>query len=327
MDMLSILLPCFFTSAVIVIVAGRALATSADELAKQTRWGALWVGAMLVSVVTSLPELTANATSVLIGSPTLALGNIFGSNMVNMFILSSVALFFGWTKIFQGHGSDAKTLSIAAVAIGSIATIASITGDIQVGVFSAGSILIAGAYLIGLQAIRKANRDGVSIKASIPIASIRGPGLKFAIASLCIIAAAIVLATSANGIAKATGIGSSFMGVFAMAIITSLPEASVTISAMLRRSYSLAIATLYGSCCFNLAIIPIIDTLTGTAVIRAASPEHIIASVTGTIFMAVGAGLLLNSERLPRAIALVSLFLTIATYPIAIMWIFSLSVS
>mgnify|MGYP001273292105 CR=1 FL=1 len=327
MDTLSISLPCFLVSGLIVIVAGRALAASADDLAEQTRWGILWVGTMLVSVVTSLPELTANTTSVLIGSPSLALGNIFGSNMVNMVILSTIGIMFVSTKMFHGHGRDARTLAVAGTILGSIAIVASITGDIQIGIFSFGSILIAVAYVAGMRLVRTANANVPIVQSMHSGTGTLAPGLKFAISSSFIIAAAIVLAISADGISEVTGLGTSFMGVLSMAIVTSLPEASVAIAAAVKGSYKLAIATLYGSCCFNFAIIPIIDTLTPDPVIRAMDPGHLVASITATIFMGMGTLLLIMSERASRVATLTLLILTMAAYPLAIMWVFRLSTS
>ena len=45
------------------------LARFGDQVADVTGWGALWVGTILVSVATSLPELVTNITAVRIDSP------------------------------------------------------------------------------------------------------------------------------------------------------------------------------------------------------------------------------------------------------------------
>ncbi|MDP1535640.1 MAG: sodium:calcium antiporter, partial [Burkholderiales bacterium] len=79
MDKLSTAILIFVISSVFIIFAGVALARFGDELAEKTGWGTLWVGTILVSVSTSLPELTINISAVwLEKSPGLALGNVFG---------------------------------------------------------------------------------------------------------------------------------------------------------------------------------------------------------------------------------------------------------
>ena len=94
----------FLVSSMAVIYAGVGLARYGDELAEKTGWGKLWVGSVLVSVATSLPELTVNITAVwLEDAPDLALGNVFGANMINVFVLGIAALIFGVQNLFAGH--------------------------------------------------------------------------------------------------------------------------------------------------------------------------------------------------------------------------------
>lgn len=71
---------------VIVLVAPR-LASSADRLAEQTGLGRTFVGTALLSLMTSLPELTASWVAVRMGSYDLAVGNLFGSNAINIALL------------------------------------------------------------------------------------------------------------------------------------------------------------------------------------------------------------------------------------------------
>ena len=78
----------FFGTAVVVVVAARALAASGDVIAFRTGWGRVWVGTLLLAGATSLPELVTTATAVRLDTPDLAAGNIFGSNMINNIMLA-----------------------------------------------------------------------------------------------------------------------------------------------------------------------------------------------------------------------------------------------
>ena len=64
------------------------LANIADTLADTTGLGRTFVGSIFLAFCTSLPEIVVSVSAIKLGSLDLALGNIFGSNMVNMFILS-----------------------------------------------------------------------------------------------------------------------------------------------------------------------------------------------------------------------------------------------
>lgn len=82
-----------FFSAVLVIVGAIWLAKSANVIAEQTGLGGTFFGSIFLAFVTSLPEMVVSLSALRIGSLDLAIGNIFGSNMTNMFIMFICSLF------------------------------------------------------------------------------------------------------------------------------------------------------------------------------------------------------------------------------------------
>ena len=74
-------------SAAFVVAGAMWLARSADVIALETGLGRTFVGSIFLAVATSLPEIVVSLSAVKLGSLDLAIGNIFGSNMVNMFFV------------------------------------------------------------------------------------------------------------------------------------------------------------------------------------------------------------------------------------------------
>ncbi len=74
-------------SAVGVVAGAVWLASSADQIAQMTGWGRTFVGSLFLAFATSLPEMVVTIAAVKLGQMDLAVGNIFGSNMVNMFLI------------------------------------------------------------------------------------------------------------------------------------------------------------------------------------------------------------------------------------------------
>jgi cation:H+ antiporter len=72
-----------------IFVAGYVLARVGDALAEQTGLGASFVGAVLVAIATSLPEVSSTLAAVRLGHLELAFGDIFGTNL---FDVAAVAL-------------------------------------------------------------------------------------------------------------------------------------------------------------------------------------------------------------------------------------------
>jgi cation:H+ antiporter len=75
----------FVVSAALIVVAAMQLAKYGDIIAIRTRMGGMFIGVLLLAGATSLPELLTTISSVNQGVPNLAAGNLFGSNMFNMF--------------------------------------------------------------------------------------------------------------------------------------------------------------------------------------------------------------------------------------------------
>jgi len=71
----------------LLVAGGEALVRGASTLATRVGISPLVIGLVVVSAATSAPELAVTVGAVIEGEPDLALGNVVGSNIVN--ILSS----------------------------------------------------------------------------------------------------------------------------------------------------------------------------------------------------------------------------------------------
>lgn len=67
---------------------------SSAEIAVITGLGTTFVGTTLVALVTSLPELVTTIAAIRIGADDMAIGNLFGSNLFNMFALGLTDVFY-----------------------------------------------------------------------------------------------------------------------------------------------------------------------------------------------------------------------------------------
>src|SRR5688572_411254 len=77
----------FLLAALVIAGAGTALARSADRIADRTGYGRLLVGSVLLAVATSLPEMLVDWSAVRLGEVDLAVGDLMGSNLMNLLIL------------------------------------------------------------------------------------------------------------------------------------------------------------------------------------------------------------------------------------------------
>ncbi len=78
------LVSMFAAGSLVILVVGVTLTRVADALAVQTGLGASFVGAVLLALVTSLPELSTTIAAVRLGAYSMAVSNIFGSNAASV---------------------------------------------------------------------------------------------------------------------------------------------------------------------------------------------------------------------------------------------------
>jgi cation:H+ antiporter len=103
----------YTAAAVVVVVAALWLPRLGGELARQTGLGDAFVGSLFVAITTSLPEIVVSLAAVRIGALDLGIGNVLGSNLVNLFILGLDDLFYRAGPLLAGDASHA--VSVVAV--------------------------------------------------------------------------------------------------------------------------------------------------------------------------------------------------------------------
>ena len=293
----------FVGSAALVVFGGVYLARYGDVLADLTGWGRLWVGTILVALATSLPELVFEISAVRIDTPELAIADSFGSNMVNMFILAMGALIFGRQCFFSRVSPEQGILAGVGISLTGLALILGVFSPgvaiLNVGL---GSFLVLAAYLGGMRLVyvRRPTEalDGDHSSAPERISLGRAWAF-FGLASLAVVVAAFLLAYSTDRIAEITGLSGSFLGVVAVALVTSMPEATVTVAAVRARSVDLGVGNLYGSCTFNVLVLALADPFyTAGPLLDTMDNAHIAAGSIAVLLMVLVLGqVLLRGQR------------------------------
>ena len=283
-------LALFGGSAVVVVIAAIALAQAGDAIASNTRLGHLWVGSLLIAGATSLPELVTSITAVRIDNPSLAAGNILGANMLNVSNLALIVALFGGRHIFQRLSKGQEYLAIEAFIMTALATTYVVIGSRAdwFGI-TPGAISILLVYLVGSRILYRASVGGSSEVEESPKHTLRWGWTVFLIGGVAVSVAATALAISADQIAEETGIAASFIGVLAVAAVTTLPELTVGITAIRIGAPEMAVAGLYGSNAFNIAILAVADlTYFEGSLFGALDDSHVIAGGFAVLLMGIG---------------------------------------
>lgn len=80
--------------AAVIVVAAVLLPVLAERIAVETGLGSSFVGTFFVGLTTSLPELVVSISALRIGAADMAIANLFGSNLFNIFVVALDDLFY-----------------------------------------------------------------------------------------------------------------------------------------------------------------------------------------------------------------------------------------
>jgi cation:H+ antiporter len=281
----------------IILASGMKLSRYGDVIAEKTGLGGIWIGLLLIAAITSMPELvTGVSAAALVGSSDLALGALFGSNMLNLLVIALLDVLSHpvpiLTRASQGHIASAGLgILLIAIAAGAISAGGRISG-LALGWLGLPAIIIFIVYLVGVRGIFHFERRRLleSLQA-VPLRyeaiSQRATYFKFALAAVAIIGAGIWLSFIGDEIAQVTGWGATFAGSLFLAITTSLPEVVVAISALRLGAIDMGVAAMLGSNMFNMAIIAPVDlAYSKGSILSFVSPAYV---VTALVVIAMGA--------------------------------------
>ena len=316
---LAIALAIFLGSALAVVFLGSQLAKYGDALAALTGWGRLFVGSILVAMATSLPELSANISAVSLDppNPELAMGNVLGANMVNMFTMAWVALVFGGKRFLQRIAPEQGYLILLAALMTGLAVLfAAIKLDVALWNVGLSSVVLLIVFVAGMRIVYVKRPQGEEDAGEADLAiTLRRASLMFALVSAGVIVAGYFLAFSVDWIAELTGVASSTLGILAVSLVTTIPEASATVAAARMGAADLGVANLYGSCAFNVTILFYADPFYRQGiVVNHSEPAHFVAGGIAIFLILFGLVLIMARHQLHRVLAVGGLALMASIY-------------
>lgn len=118
----------FGASAFVILVSAPFVTLSVKAIADATGIAQTFLGAAILAVTTSLPELIASIAAVRIGAYDMAVGNLFGSNVANMSVLLFADIAYTEGPILAAVAQTQIVSALGAILLMAIA-VASIVGE------------------------------------------------------------------------------------------------------------------------------------------------------------------------------------------------------
>ena len=233
----------------ILLVAGAELMVrGAAEIAAKFGIPPLVIGLTVVAFGTSAPELAVAIQASLNNQPDIAMGNVIGSNILNILLILGLAAMI--TPLIVG--SRIVRLDVP-ILIGVSLLLFVLAFDGRISVLD-GMLLFGGSIAYTVFAIFSAQKESTELDdEEIPDASNPFRSFVFVIAGLgMLVFGADLLVASAEAIARWLGVSELLIGLTVISIGTSLPEIATTVVAAVRGMRDMAVGNVVGSCLFNI---------------------------------------------------------------------------
>jgi cation:H+ antiporter len=284
----------FLGCSLLIFYHGRKLAHYGDLISIKSGWGKVWVGLILMASVTSLPELVIGTSSVtLVGSADLAVGNVLGSCVFNLAILSLLdAIIPGQPILTKVARSNVLAATLGSILLAFVGIGLFLSNEIRIlnwiGITSLVFVIVyfVSVRLLHTYGLRENSITGASVPDQSRIKlSLSSLFMWYAVHAVMVIIAALALPYFSEQIAAESGIGESFIGTLLLAASSSLPEIAVSISAARMGNTDMAVGNLFGSNIFNIMLLAIFDLFyEGGNILQDASESNMI-TVFATIIM------------------------------------------
>lgn len=291
----------FLATALVIVFAGVRLARYGDVLGEKPGLGRSWIGVVLLAATTSLPELfTGFGATALANLPDIAVGDVLGSCMFNLLILSFMDAVQPEplsTRAHQGHALSIG-FGLALIGIAGLGLVGSsrLPAIGWVGLYTPALI---GVYFVSMRLIftherHRRTREIQEVAERLQYADIplRTAALHYMGAAVLVVGAALWLPRLGAELARHTGLGEAFVGSLFIAITTSLPEIVVSLAAVRIGAIDLGIGNVLGSNLFNLLILGLNDLFYRQGpLLTTADPSHgvtILAVVTMNALFLIG---------------------------------------
>lgn len=230
----------------------------ASDTARKFRVPKMLIGLTIVSFGTSAPELAVSIQSILSGKGDILLGNVVGSNVLNILLILGLASLVGTLRVNTATVKKEIpvlvliTLAFAALLSDKIFGLAENIFTRQDGVVLLLFFCIFIYYLIGMA--RKKDTNEEENKDEKPVKLVKAL-LMIVIGLFGIVLGSNFVVKGASEIAATFGVSQRIISLTIVALGTSLPELVTSVIATKKGEYDIAIGNIVGSNIFNIGIV------------------------------------------------------------------------
>ncbi|MFN2622903.1 MAG: sodium:calcium antiporter [Chthoniobacterales bacterium] len=344
---LPILSAIFAAAGIVVWIAGVYVSKTTDVLSSRFKLGEALGGAILLAIVTNLPEIAITASGAMRNQLGIATGNILGGiaiQTVVLVVLDAFAIKKRAPLIGHAAGLDLVLEAVFVIVMLTLVVMGHQLPDALVWHgFTPDGLVICGTWIVGLYLIGKARGNlpwqssgdapggqprrterQKEEKAKGQKASTAWATIIFLIAATATLLAGVVLQQTSETMAKQMGLSGVVFGATILAAVTALPEISTGFAAVKLGDYKLAISDIFGGNAFLPVIFLVATLVSGKALLPHATKADMYLTALGMLLTAIYIyGLIFRPRRQIARMGIDS-FVVLVLYVIGVAGLFAI---
>ncbi len=240
-----------------IVLGADFLVKGAVVVARKCRVSSFVIGAVIVGIGTSLPELVVSTVGAIGGNSEVAIGNVVGSNIFNVFaILGLTALFFPIAVSRENMKFEIPFCIAVSVLLMLLVYNFFIVGEPRLGRWDGAALLLVFTSFMWIS-LRRGKSSAATVGESVEEVN---KSLWFAAFSILGGLAALIVSSNffvdeAVAIARKLGVSDAFISITLLACGTSLPELAASVTAAVKKDTDMALGNIIGSNIFNATMI------------------------------------------------------------------------
>ena len=241
----------------IVLIKGADIfVDGASSVAGNFKVSKMLIGLTIVAFGTSAPEFAVSVKSLLSGSGDMVLGNVIGSNILNILLILGVSSMFHSLKVKDNTVKKELPITLLMTAIFIVLLSDKLFDKGFNNTFTrSDGIVIILFFLVFVYYLIKMARNKIDKSQDEKYMSMKKAILFTILGIAGIIIGSNLVVENASAIARTIGISESMVALTIVALGTSLPELVTSITATRKGEYDIAIGNVVGSNIFNIGMV------------------------------------------------------------------------
>lgn len=241
---------------VILIKGADLFVDGASAVAGNFKVSKMLIGLTIVSFGTSAPEFAVSVKSLISGSGDIVLGNVIGSNILNVLLIVGVAAMFHSLSVKNATVKKELPITMLITLLFSTLLFDKFFDKNAVNNFTRGDgVAVILFFLVFIYYLISMMRNKIDEEENYVEMKMWKAALFTIVGIISIVLGSNLVVDNASAIAKVLGVSERMIALTIVALGTSLPELVTSVSATRKGEYDIAIGNVVGSNIFNIGIV------------------------------------------------------------------------